>query len=60
MSESGYYAAWLRLDGCRCVVVGGGRVAERKIGRLLQSGAKALEELGRDRDGHGDGHGHGV
>ncbi len=40
MSESGYYAAWLRLDGCRCVVVGGGRVAERKIGKLLQSGAK--------------------
>lgn len=30
----------LRLDGAKCVVVGGGRVAKRKIGSLLEAGAR--------------------
>ena len=34
-----YYPILLDLDGKLCVVVGGGRVAERKIRSLLQAGA---------------------
>jgi len=34
-----YYPLSLDISGRRCVVVGGGHVAERKIGRLLDSGA---------------------
>lgn len=33
------YALFLRIEGRACVVVGGGRVAARKISKLLQSGA---------------------
>ncbi|NTU43213.1 MAG: NAD(P)-dependent oxidoreductase, partial [Nitrospirales bacterium] len=33
-----YYPAFLNLTGKRCVVVGGGKVAERKILSLLESG----------------------
>ncbi len=34
-----YYPAFVDLTGKRCVVVGGGKVAERKILSLLRSGA---------------------
>lgn len=34
-----YYAAFLDLHQCLCVVVGGGKVAQRKIEKLLESGA---------------------
>ena len=35
-----YYPVYLNLRGRRCVIVGGGAVAEGKISRLLDSGAK--------------------
>ncbi|MFO0753924.1 MAG: bifunctional precorrin-2 dehydrogenase/sirohydrochlorin ferrochelatase [Thermodesulfovibrionales bacterium] len=34
-----YYPAFINLQGTQCVVVGGGRVAERKVASLLRSGA---------------------
>ncbi len=34
-----YYPVYLNLRGRRCVIIGGGAVAEGKIGRLLDSGA---------------------
>ena len=34
-----YYPIFLDLQGCWCAVVGGGRVAERKVKVLLQAGA---------------------
>lgn len=34
-----YYPVFLNLVGRKCVVVGGGSVAERKVERLLESGA---------------------
>ena len=37
-----YYPVYLNLRGRRCVIVGGGTVAEGKIGRLLDSGAEIL------------------
>ncbi len=36
----GFYPIYLRLDGLLCVVVGGGRVAYRKIVNLFKNGAK--------------------
>lgn len=36
----GWTPLLLRLEAARCVVVGGGRVAERKIGALLEAGAR--------------------
>ncbi len=35
-----YYPAFLDLEGRRCVVIGGGEVAERKVGALLSAGAR--------------------
>jgi precorrin-2 dehydrogenase/sirohydrochlorin ferrochelatase len=38
----GYYPVLLDLAGRRCVVVGGGKVAERKITALLECGANVV------------------
>ena len=35
----GYYPIFLEMKGRRCVVIGGGAVAERKVEGLLQAGA---------------------
>lgn len=35
----GYYPIFLEMTGRRCVVIGGGGVAERKVERLLEVGA---------------------
>lgn len=35
-----YYPIYLKMDGRRCLVIGGGVVAERKIAGLLEVGAK--------------------
>ena len=35
----GYYPIFLEMKGRRCVVIGGGTVAERKVQGLLQAGA---------------------
>lgn len=35
----GYYPIFLELSGRRCVVIGGGEVAERKVEALLEAGA---------------------
>lgn len=39
-SATSYYPIFLNLKGKKCVVVGGGKVAERKALSLLRSGAK--------------------
>ena len=35
-----YYPAYLELRGHRCVVIGGGEIAERKVATLLAAGAR--------------------
>ena len=40
MTRGGYYPIFLDVNGRRCVVVGGGLVAQRKITTLLASGAR--------------------
>jgi precorrin-2 dehydrogenase/sirohydrochlorin ferrochelatase len=37
-----YYPLFLDITNRRCVVVGGGEVAERKVGRLLDFGARVI------------------
>ena len=39
---SRYYPAYLDLDGRRCVVIGAGEIAERKVTQLLASGADVM------------------
>lgn len=34
-----YYPLYIKLEGKRCIVIGGGRVAERKVSSLLGAGA---------------------
>jgi precorrin-2 dehydrogenase / sirohydrochlorin ferrochelatase len=36
----GYYPLYLEMNGRRCLVIGGGAVAERKIASLLEAGAE--------------------
>ena len=36
----GYYPIFLNIEGRRCIVIGGGPVAERKVAGLLQEGAR--------------------
>jgi len=36
----GYFPIYLEMNGRRCIVIGGGPVAERKVAGLLQTGAK--------------------
>jgi precorrin-2 dehydrogenase/sirohydrochlorin ferrochelatase len=36
----GYYPVFLDLKGKQCVVIGGGKVAERKVLRLIRAGAR--------------------
>src|SRR3989338_2032224 len=40
MSPKVYYPIFLDLSGKRCVVVGGGRIAERKCSTLIKTGAR--------------------
>ncbi|WP_164779447.1 precorrin-2 dehydrogenase/sirohydrochlorin ferrochelatase family protein [Paenibacillus kobensis] len=41
-NESGLYPVMLRLTGKRCIVVGGGPVAQRKVASLLDAGADGI------------------
>jgi siroheme synthase, N-terminal domain len=36
---NGYYPVMLQLRGERCIIIGGGRIAERKVQGLLEAGA---------------------
>lgn len=52
-----YYPAFLNLEGKKTVVVGGGRIAERKVLKLMQAGADVIvvspeltSRLRRERD----------
>lgn len=42
MSDRIYFPIFLDLTGRRCVIVGGGRVAERKCTALIKTGAKVM------------------
>ena len=39
MTEKKYYPIFLNLKGTKCVIVGGGRVAERKCSAIMRTGA---------------------
>ena len=40
MKRQSYYPVFLNLSGRRCVVIGGGLIAQRKVNTLLSSGAQ--------------------
>lgn len=42
MNNKFYYPVFLDLSGKRCVIIGGGRVAERKCSTLIKTGAKVV------------------
>jgi siroheme synthase-like protein len=42
MSKKGYYPVFLDVEGKKCIVVGGGNVALRKVETLLGNGAKVV------------------
>lgn len=42
MDAHGPYPVMLRLDGARCLVVGGGQVAARKVAGLLEAGGQVV------------------
>jgi precorrin-2 dehydrogenase / sirohydrochlorin ferrochelatase len=42
MNETNGYPVLLRLEGRRCVVIGGGKVATRKVNGLLEANARVL------------------
>ena len=37
-----FYPVFLNLTGRRCIVIGGGQIAEGKISKLMDSGAKIV------------------
>ncbi|MGG4141582.1 bifunctional precorrin-2 dehydrogenase/sirohydrochlorin ferrochelatase [Paenibacillus algorifonticola] len=45
---NGYYPVMLKLQGCRCIVVGGGPIAERKVLGLLEAGADQVTVIALD------------
>ena len=42
MDDANYYPVFLNLHGKKCIVVGGGTVAERKVRPLYNAGAKII------------------
>ena len=42
MGETAGYPVMLSLEGKRCIVVGGGKIAARKVAGLLEAGADVL------------------
>ncbi|RJE91058.1 bifunctional precorrin-2 dehydrogenase/sirohydrochlorin ferrochelatase [Paenibacillus sp. 1011MAR3C5] len=47
-TPGGYYPIALRLSGKLCIIIGGGKVAERKLRGLLESGADRIELISPD------------
>ncbi|WP_168123773.1 bifunctional precorrin-2 dehydrogenase/sirohydrochlorin ferrochelatase [Paenibacillus sp. HB172176] len=45
LDGNGYYPVALRVSGMRCVIVGGGPVAERKLKGLVQAGANRIDVI---------------
>ncbi|MBD3917736.1 bifunctional precorrin-2 dehydrogenase/sirohydrochlorin ferrochelatase [Paenibacillus sp. PR3] len=45
MQEDALYPIMLRLAGRRCAVIGGGKVAERKVAALMEAGADRIDVI---------------